>query len=90
MGAAVAVAMLQYAGQRLDVLALALLALALPLLVATLPRLLPPGTLRASPGLPTAILMRGILAGSFFGAEAFVPLMLIEERGLATALAGSP
>jgi MFS family permease len=85
---ALGVALLQYAGQRLDLLSVALVVLALVLLVPALPKLLPPGTLRARNGLPTAILMRGVLAGSFFGAETFVPLMLIEERGLATAVAG--
>ena len=53
-----------------------------------MPKLLPRGTLLARRGIPTAILMRGVLAGSFFGAETFVPLMLIEERGVATAVAG--
>jgi MFS family permease len=33
--------------------------------------------------------LRGVLAGAFFGAEAFLPLMLVEERSLATALAGA-
>ena len=82
------VASLQYAGQRLDVLSLALAPVGAVLLVLGLPRLMPAGIFRARRGLPTAVLMRGVLAGAFFGAEAFVPLMLVEERGLATALAG--
>lgn len=85
---ALGVACLQYAGQRLDVLSLPLVAVAGLLLVPGLPRLLPSGIFRVRRGLPTAVLMRGVLAGSFFGAEAFVPLMLVEERGVATALAG--
>jgi MFS family permease len=32
--------------------------------------------------------MRGILAGAFFGAEAFIPLMLVNERALTPTLAG--
>lgn len=88
IGAAAGVALLQYAGQRLDLVSVLLAAAAAALLFATLPRLLPAGTLRARRGLPTTILMRGVLAGSFFGAEVFVPLMLIEERGVATAVAG--
>jgi MFS family permease len=86
--AGVGVALLQYAGQRLDLVALALFVAGAALLAVGVPKLLPRGTLLARRGIPTAILMRGVLAGSFFGAEAFVPLMLIEERGVATAVAG--
>ena len=32
--------------------------------------------------------MRGVLAGSFFGAETFIPLMLVTERGLTSTQAG--
>jgi predicted MFS family arabinose efflux permease len=32
--------------------------------------------------------MRGVLAGAFFGAESFVPLMLVRERGLSAQTAG--
>lgn len=34
------------------------------------------------------VLMRGLIAGSFFGAEAFVPLMLVRQQDLSPALAG--
>jgi MFS family permease len=86
--AGVGVALLQYAGQRLDPVALPLFVAGAALLAVGVPKLLPRGTLVARRGIPTAILMRGVLAGSFFGAETFVPLMLIEERGVATAVAG--
>jgi MFS family permease len=85
---ALGVGCLQYAGQRMDLVSLVLVPVGAGLLLTGLPRLLPTGIFRARRGLPTAVLMRGILAGSFFGAETFVPLMLVEERGLATALAG--
>ncbi|HEU4913119.1 MAG TPA: MFS transporter [Actinomycetes bacterium] len=87
--AAVSVATLQYAGQRLDLVSVPLLLLAVGGLAVSLPRLLPRGFARFARGLPSAVLMRGFLAGSFFGAEAFVPLMLVEERGVATAVAGA-
>jgi hypothetical protein len=32
--------------------------------------------------------MRGVLAAAFFGAEAFIPLMLVQERGLRPGTAG--
>jgi len=88
VGAGLGVALLQYAGQRLDLVALPIFVVGAGMLAGSVPHLLPRGTLLARRGLPTAILMRGILAGSFFGAETFVPLMLIEERGMATAVAG--
>jgi MFS family permease len=88
LAVAVGATLLQYAGQRLDWLALVLVAVAVAVLLPSLPRLLPGGTLAAHRGLPTAVLLRGVLAGAFFGAEAFLPLMLVEQRGLATAVAG--
>jgi hypothetical protein len=89
LGAAVGTGLLQYAGQLLTWLSLPLLALALLLLVPSVPRLLPPGALRFARGLPTVVMLRGVFAGAFFGAETFVPLMLMEQRGLATTLAGA-
>jgi MFS family permease len=88
LAAAVGVGALQYAGQRLDLWSVPLVVAAAALLVPSLHRLLPPGIFRVRRGLPTAILMRGVLAGAFFGAEAFVPLMLVEQRDVPTALAG--
>jgi MFS family permease len=60
----------------------------LALIVLTLPRLLPRGTLRLGRGLPTAVAMRGLFAGTFFGAETFIPLMLVTHRGLSPTEAG--
>ncbi|MGZ4602317.1 MAG: MFS transporter [Kineosporiaceae bacterium] len=60
------------------------------LLVCTaLPGLVPPGTLRLRRGLPALVAVRGFFTGSFAGAEAFVPLMLVEHRGITPALAGA-
>ena len=85
---AAAVAAVQYAGQLLDVWSLLLLAVGLPLILRSLPTLMPPGVFRVRRGLPTAVLMRGVLAGAFFGTETFLPLMLVQQRGLPTVLAG--
>ena len=73
LATAVAVALLQYAGTRLDWVSLPLVLVAVALLIPTLPRLLPTGTLRLARGLPTAVAMRGFLAAAFFGAETFLP-----------------
>jgi len=60
----------------------------LGMLVFGVRRLLPAGSLRLRRGLPTTVLMRGILAGAFFGAEAFIPLALVEQRGYTVTFAG--
>lgn len=80
---------LQLAGQRLDWVAIPLLVAGLTGLVVGLPRLMPACFRRFEAGLSPVIVTRGLLAGAFIGAEAFVPLMLVEERGLALVLAGA-
>jgi len=50
---------------------------------------MPPGFFRFGAGLPAVIVVRGLIAGAFFGAEAFIPLMLVEMRGLSLLLAGA-
>lgn len=65
-----------------------LLAIGLPLGVHALRRLTPSGTLRARPILPAAILLRGLLTFMFFGVDAFVPLALVEWRGVSLTEAG--
>ncbi len=65
-------------------LALAGLAVGLPAFA----RLTPPGTLRARPILPAAILLRGLLTCMFFSADAYVPLALVGVRGTSAATAG--
>jgi MFS family permease len=51
-------------------------------------RLVPPGTLRLAPGMPAAVLVRGILTFSFFGADAYVSLTFQEVRDQPTWVAG--
>jgi MFS family permease len=86
---AVAAAVLQYAGQRLDLVSLPLVVVGLAALLIGLPRLMPRGFLRLRRGLPQVILVRGLLPGAFFGAEAFIPLMLVEQREVPLVLAGA-
>ncbi|WP_228479237.1 MFS transporter [Microbacterium atlanticum] len=50
--------------------------------------LLPPGTLRAARGLPSVVLMRGLIAGALFGAEIYVPYLLIDDYGFSPTWAG--
>jgi len=51
-------------------------------------RLVPAGTLTLRRGLPTVIVLRGLYAGAFIGVEAFIPLMLVTERGMSAVEAG--
>ena len=60
------------------------LALALPAFGS----LMPPGTLRAARGLPSGIVVRGLLAVAFLGCDAFLPLALTELRGFSVSEAG--
>jgi MFS family permease len=44
--------------------------------------LCPPGTLRLAPGLPAAVMLRGVLTFAFFSADVYVPYLLVQARGL--------
>lgn len=86
---AVGAASLQYAGQRLDGYSLIFLAAGLAGLLVGLPRLMPDKFMRLGRGLPAVVTARGMLAGAYFGAEAFIPLMLREQRDISLTLAGA-
>ncbi len=88
LAAAAGIGLLQYAGQERQWWSLLLVAAGLAFLVLSLPRLLPPGTLRFARGLPSVVGLRGLFSGAFFGAQAFIPLMLIELRGMSATVAG--
>ena len=88
--AGVGVGALQYAGQRLDLLGAVLAVAGLVALAAGLRPLLPPGTVRARRGLPTVVAARGLLAGSFFGMDALLPLTLGAVHGYSPTAAGIP
>jgi MFS family permease len=51
-------------------------------------RLTPAGTLRAARGLPTTILLRGLLTFAFFCADAYVPLAIQDWRGAPAVVSG--
>ncbi len=91
LGLAVGATLLQWGGQEVRaVRPLVVLAFAAGavLLAMSLPGLLPPGALRLRHGLPSVVTVRGLFTGCFFGAETFVPLMLVSERDLSPTLAG--
>ncbi len=91
---ALAAAAVQLAGQRAadgdrDWITVAVALAGLVGLVLALPALMPAGFWRFRAGLPTVVWARLLVAGSFFGAEAFVPLMLVRTRELDLVLAGA-
>ncbi|MFD4537439.1 MFS transporter [Kitasatospora sp. NPDC058397] len=86
--AALGAGLLQYAGGRHDLIGLLPGTVGAALLVPAVLGLLPERTLRAGRGLPAVILLRGLAAGAFLGAEAFVPLMMTTERGLSPTMSG--
>lgn len=57
-------------------------------LIVALPTMMPPGFLRVRRGISSVVLARALSAGAFFGADAFLPLMLVETRGLSLLMAG--
>ena len=74
--AAVGAGLLQYGGQALTgqlALAVPLIVIGVGLLAYGVPRLLPPGAFRLGRGLPTVVVMRGVMAGAFFGTEVLHP-----------------
>jgi len=86
-------ALAQLGGQQLErgrlLVGLGIAALGLAVVGAAARRLLPSGTLRLRRGLPSVVALRGLQAGAFFGLEAFLPLMLVEHRGLSPTAAGA-
>ena len=88
--AGVGIGTLQYAGQRLDLLAAGLAVAGVCALVLGLRPLLPTGTAALRPGLPAVVAGRGLLAGAFFGMDILLPLALTELHGYDAAAAGVP
>lgn len=66
-----------------------LLGLAAPVAARAFLGLVPPGTIRLAPGMPAAVLVRGILTFAFFGADAYVSLTFQDVRDQPTWVAGA-
>lgn len=83
-------AALQTAGTHLDWSGVALGIVGAVCALALLRRLLPAGSLRLARGLPTVVVLRGLLSGAFFGAEAFLPLTLTRLHHGTPGIVGIP
>lgn len=86
--AALSVAALQGAGQLLGWRGALLGAVALVGLLVSVPPLMPPRFLRMGDGLSAVVWARACQAGAFFATEAFLPLSLVEMRGMSLFQAG--
>ncbi|MCJ1713487.1 MFS transporter [Curtobacterium sp. VKM Ac-2922] len=87
-GAAVAVLLLNVAPDLPVALRIAAVVVGLGGAWFALRPLLPRRTLTAAPGLPSVVLLRGVLAAGFFGSEAYVPFLLQAQHGLSPSAAG--
>jgi MFS family permease len=87
---ALGVAAFEAAGQHPSALAIGLAVLGFAAVGWGLLGLVPPGTLVARPGVASAVALRGLFAGAFFGADAVIPLMLQQQHHLGATAAGLP
>ena len=89
-GAALGVSALSAAAQRPTLLGAAVAIAAVAVLVPSLRRLLPRGVFRARRGVPAVVASRGLIAGVFFTANSYLPLMLTATHGWSLTAAGVP
>ncbi|CAI9407497.1 MFS transporter [Aestuariimicrobium sp. T2.26MG-19.2B] len=79
---------LQAGGQRLDWTGLVLAVVAAVAIAVSIRPLMAPGFLRLAPGIAAVSWARLLQAGTFFAAESFLPLTLVQLRGLTLFEAG--
>lgn len=90
VAAAAGVAALSAVAQHLTLVTAPVAVVSLVVTVLALRRLLPVGTIRARPGLPSVVLSRGVLGGTYNTIDSFVPLVMITVHGWSPATAGWP
>lgn len=61
----------------------------LAVIAAAILPLLPARTMRLGRGLPSVVVLRGLIAGALFGAEIYVPYLLIDRFGFSPTTAGA-
>ncbi|WP_084502398.1 MFS transporter [Microbacterium indicum] len=86
---AVGALLLNLAGELPTTAARAIVAVAaLAVVLIAMRPLLPRGTFTAARGLPSVVLLRGVIAGALFGAEIYVPYLFQAEYGFSPTFAG--
>lgn len=88
LAAAVGVGLIQASGQTLGWWSAPLAVAGIALVASCLRGLMPVGWTPLGAGLPAVIAVRALATGAFFGASAFLPLMLVRLRGEELATAG--
>jgi MFS family permease len=88
--AAAGIAAVANLGEHQNLLNGALAVAGLVVMAVGLRRLLPRGTVRFRAGVPAAVAFRGVLAGTFFGMEAIVPLTLTVQHKYSPTMSGMP
>lgn len=88
LGTACGLCLLHWGGQLQGWLALLFMLAGMGLTLGCARALLPSGTLRGLPGLPSVIALRGTVCAAFFATEAFLPLLWSREHGLSPVWAG--
>jgi len=87
-GAALAVLALNLLSEFPLWLAAVVVVVAVAVLGVALRPLLPRGTLRAAPGVPTLVLLRGLVGAAFLGSDVYLPYMLSSEYGFSASASG--
>lgn len=88
VGAAVGACLLSLSAHRSPAIGGVLVVIGVLLLVLAAPRLVPPGTFRARPGIASVIVSRGLLGAAFSGTDVYLPLMLTGQHGMSPGEAG--
>ena len=88
VGAALGVLALNLVSEFPTWLTVVVIVVAVVVLAVALRPLLPPGTLRAAPGLPTLVLLRGLVGAAFLGSEVYIPYMLSAEYDFSASASG--
>ena len=90
LAVAIGIALLETAGQNRSLASIGFAVAGVIIAGWGLRTLLPRGTALVRPGVPAPVALRGLLAGSFFGAEAVIPLSLTVQHGYGATAAGLP
>lgn len=88
VGAAVGVLLLNLVGEFPAGVSAAVIVGAVAVLAIALRPLLPTGTLRAARGLPTLVLLRGLVGAAFLASEVYIPYMLAAEYDFSSSASG--
>jgi MFS family permease len=90
IAAALGISAMTWAAEHPSLVTLVLGLTGIAVLMPSLLRLLPKGTLVARPGLPVTVLARGLLAGAYTAIEVYVTLTLTAVHGYSPVAAGLP